>query len=398
MAQERRVLLANGQYITIVQTTGTSAEDVMSQNAVTTELNTKLSKTDAIQFIKTVETATQLSAAPTTATTQHTVTADSVSKTVDYVIGEMVRVPSSDSDTGYEFYQLHNKTVQSGAVWSVVGGGGSSNTYETVIVTVTREDGTVVTGVTVDIADVSYVTGSDGKAIGKVLLTTSYTVRCDGISGYITPLTRTFTAQVPQREVSMVYKSFKIGVFIEATNMGLYASSDWDSNKTPNSIVILTDSAKFRMALTQPSYTMAIHNNAYDTFENYMKAISNQTAAKADYNGSGNTANIMKLQSSTSYAAGYCNAFTFPDGSTKGFLPSLGQLWLAYQNKTAVDAALTACGGIAMGTSNGYWSSTFSHTYSATEYRFFWYLNWSDGAVNDSYVANDIYVRPFAAY
>ena len=395
MSEQRRVLLANGQYITIVQTTGTSTEDVMSQNAVTTALGAKLGKSDAISFIKTVETATQLSAAPTTATTQHTVTADSVSKTVDYVIGEMVRVPSTDSDTGYEFYQLHSKTAQSGAVWSVVGGGGSSNTYETVIVTVTREDGTVVTGVTVNIAGASYVTGSDGKAVGKVLLATSYTVRCDGISGYITPLSQTFTAQVPQREVSMVYGNIKTGVFIEATNMGLYNSSDWDSNKTPNSIVVLTDSVRFRMAVTQPSSTMRIHSNYTDPLENYMKAISHQTAAKADYNGSGNTANIMKLQSSTSYAAGYCNAFTFPDGSTKGFLPSLGQLNLAYQNKAAVDAALSKCGGTAMNTNN-YWSSTFWGVNGSN--RYCWILYWSDGRVNYGGLNYGSCVRPFAAY
>ena len=395
MSEQRRVLLANGQYITIVQTTGTSTEDVMSQNAVTTALDAKLGKSDAISFIKTVETATQLSAAPTTATTQHTVTADSVSKTVDYVIGEMVRVPSTDSDTGYEFYQLHNKTAQSGAVWSVVGGGGSSNTYETVIVTVTREDGTVVTGATVNIADIPHVTGSDGKAVGKVLLGTSYTIRCDGISGYITPLTRTFTAQVPQREISMVYGNIKTGVFIEATNMGLYTSDNWDSSKTPNSIVVLTDSVKFRMAVTQPSSTMQISSDYTAPLENYMTAISDQTAAKADYNGSGNTANIMRFQSSTSYAAGYCNSFTFPDGKTKGFLPSLGQLNLAYQNKAAVNAALSKCGGTAM-TNNYYWSSTFWGVDGST--RNCWILTWSDGSVIGYYLSSNYYVRPFAAY
>ena len=396
MSEQRRVLLANGQYITIVQTTGTSTEDVMSQNAVTTALGAKLGKSDAISFIKTVETATQLSAAPTTATTQHTITADSVSKTVDYVIGEMVRVPSTDSDTGYEFYQLHNKTAQSGAVWSVVGGGGSSNTYETVIVTVTREDGTVVTGVTVNIAGVSYVTGSDGKAIGKVLLGTSYTVECISyLAWYVRPSLRTFPAQVPQREVSMVYETVKTGVFIEATDNVLYLSNDWPSNKTANSIVVAGNGVSFRMALTQPS-PKKIHSNYTDPLENYMKAISNETTAKADYNGSGNTANIMKLQSSKSYAAGYCNAFTFPDGSTKGFLPSLGQLNLAYQNKAAVDAALSKCGGTAMNTNNQYWSSTFWGVIGSN--RHCWILSWSDGIVDGIGLNLTLYVRPFAAY
>ena len=396
MSEQRRVLLANGQYITIVQTTGTSTEDVMSQNAVTTALDAKLGKSDAISFIKTVETATQLSAAPTTATTQHTVTADNVSKTVDYVIGEMVRVPSTDSDTGYEFYQLHNKTAQSGAVWSVVGGGGSSNTYETVIVTVTREDGTVVTGTTVNIAGVSYVTGSDGKAICKVLLGTSYTVECvDYLAWYVRPSLQTLTAQVPQREVSMVYETVKTGVFIETTDNVLYLSNDWPSNKTPNSIVVAGNGVSFRLALTQPSSTMQIHNTYDAALENYMTAISNETAAKADYNGSGNTANIMKLQSSTSYAAGYCNAFTFPDGSTKGFLPSLGQLNLAYQNKAAVDAALSKCGGTAM-TQDYYWSSTFWGVNGNR--RTCWTLNWSGGNVYYDYLYTNYYVRPFAAY
>ena len=394
MSEQRRVLLANGQYITIVQTTGTSTEDVMSQNAVTTALDAKLGKSDAISFIKTVETATQLSAAPTTATTQHTITADSVSKTVDYVIGEMVRVPSTDSDTGYEFYQLHNKTAQSGAIWAVVGGGGSSNTYETVIVTVTREDGTVVTGVTVNIEGVSYVTGSDGKAIGKVLLGTSYTVECISyLAWYVRPSLRTLTAQIPQREVSMVYETVKTGVFIEATDNVLYLSNDWPSNKTANSIVVAGNGVSFRMALTQPS-NMAIGSHA-DPLENYMTAISDETAAKADYDGVGNTANILKAQPSAEYAAGYCNAFIFPDGKTKGFLPSLGQLNLAYQNKAAVDAALSKCGGTVM-TSNYYWSSTFWGEYGSG--RSCWKLNWSGGSVLDDGLSGIAYVRPFAAY
>ena len=396
MAMERRVLLANGQYITIVQTTGTSTEDVMSQNAVTTELNTKLSKTDAISFIKTVETATQLSSAPTSATTQHTVTANGASKTVDYVIGEMVRVPSSNSDTGYEFYQLHNKTAQSGAVWSVVGGDNSSNTYETVIVTVTHEDGTAVTGVTVNIAGVPYVTGSDGKTIGKVLLGTSYTVECNGIIGYMAPLSQTFTAQVPQREVSMVYGNIKSGVFIEATNMGLYVSSEWSSNKTANSIVVVGNGVSFRMAVTQPSSMMAISSAYTDPLENYMTAISSSTEAILDYDGAGNTARIMKMQPSTSYAAGYCNAFTFPDGKTRGYLPSFGQLWLAYQNKAAVNAALTACGGTAMAA--GYHqSSTFWGIYSGT-YRRCWSCQWNQGYTANENLTESNYIRPFAAY
>jgi hypothetical protein len=91
---------------------------------------------------------------------------------------------------------------------------------------------------------------------------------------------------------------------------------------------------------------MRIHDSYYGELNYYMTGISNQTQAKKDYDGATNTTNIMKLQKSKMYAAGWCNAFSFPSGK-KGFLPSLGQMMTAYLNKAAVDAALTKAGGTA---------------------------------------------------
>ena len=187
------------------------------------------------------------------------------------------------------------------------------------------------------------------------------------------------------------------GVYIEGLDGKVYSIylnqgvDVWQSGKTANSIIVASGDVKFRIALTQPS-SMAIGSFA-DPLENYMTAISDRTAAKADYNGSGNTANIMKLQSSTAYAAGYCNAFTFPNGKAKGFLPSWGQLNLAYQNKAAVDAALSKCGGTAM-FGGYYWSSTFWGVRGG--YRGCWILSWSDGYVSDDGLNGSLYVRPFA--
>ena len=186
------------------------------------------------------------------------------------------------------------------------------------------------------------------------------------------------------------------GVYIEGINGKFYTVDNWKGGNAANSVIVASGDVKFRIALTQPS-NKAIGNSHTDPLEYCMTAISDETAAKADYNGSGNTANIMKLQSSTAYAAGYCNNFIFPDGKTKGFLPSLGQLYLAYQNKAFVDAALAACGGTAMNTSNYYWSSTFWGVIRGN--RRCWGLYWSDGDVYFSgYVDFDRFVRPFAAY
>ena len=127
-----------------------------------------------------------------------------------------------------------------------------------------------------------------------------------------------------------------------------------------------------------------------------MTEISDSSQAKLDMKSAENTANIMKLQSGTGYAAGYCNAFTFPDGKTKGLLPALGWLQTAYDNKAAVDACLAACGATAMDTSNYHWASTFWGVFNI--FRYCWILRWSDGRVDYGSLDGSRRVRPFAAY
>ena len=186
------------------------------------------------------------------------------------------------------------------------------------------------------------------------------------------------------------------GVYIEATNGELFTADKWTGSLTPNSVVVIQDEVRFRIALTQSSNTMQIHSSYSGTLENYMTAISDTAQAKLDMKSAENTANIMKLQSGTGYAAGYCNSFTFPDGKTKGLLPALGWLQTAYDNKAAVDACLAACGATAMDTSNYHWASTFWGVNGS--YRRCWMLYWSDGRVTSSNLSNSLRVRPFAAY
>ena len=186
------------------------------------------------------------------------------------------------------------------------------------------------------------------------------------------------------------------GVYIEATNGELFTADKWTGSLTPNSVVVIQDEVRFRIALTQSSNTMKIHSSYSGALENYMTAISDSSRAKLDMKSAENTANILKMQSSTSYAAGYCNSFTFPDGKTKGLLPALGWLQTAYDNKAAVDACLAACGATAIDTSNYHWASTFLGVYSSD--RLCWVLRWSDGRVGGGNLGGSGRVRPFAAY
>ena len=353
MAQERRVLLANGQYITIVQTTGTSSGDVMSQSAVTAALNAK-------------------------ANVSHTHNASSI--------------------TGGTFGTAR---IADGAITKVKLGSDillPSTSYETVRVSGLTSGGTVAIGAEVTIGGDFYRFDSTGVVSAQIPYGQVYKVQAYFNNTWVGGYEATFTASTSSRTISITYAETN-GVFIEAKDGMLYTSNEWVSSKTANSIVILTDNVKFRMALTEAPSAMSLSDNDVTNIDKYMTAISAETEARVDYDGAGNTANIIKVEPSTKYAAGYCNAFTFPDGKTKGFLPSLGQLSLAYQNKDAVSAALSACGGTAMMTiRNYYWSSTFHSVYQKNSSRRYWSFGWHGNHCANELIYGTEAIRPFANY
>jgi hypothetical protein len=77
-----------------------------------------------------------------------------------------------------------------------------------------------------------------------------------------------------------------------------------------------------------------------------------------DYDGEVQTTVILSElgnNSSAAPAAYYCRAFTFPNGK-KGYLGAAGEWWAAFNNKVAIESALSKCGGSAA--KYYYWTST----------------------------------------
>ena len=182
------------------------------------------------------------------------------------------------------------------------------------------------------------------------------------------------------------------GIYIEGLNRKVYAVDNWQSSYGANSIVVASGDVKFRMALTQAPSSMAMSVNAYAPLDKYLTGKLGEDEAKLDYDGAGNTANILKVEPSTSCAAGYCNAYIFPDGKTKGYLPSFGQLWLIWEFRDVVDNVLSACGGDTIITSyKNYWSSTYEG--NTKFYQIFWQGSISSGG---QWPNREYYARPFA--
>lgn len=262
----------------------------------------------------------------------------------------------------------------------------------------------LTSGFTITVKDSSGTvlgTSTSASKTFSIAKETVYYVYASSVNGYIvTESFGPYTAVAGgSRTVSVAYAyrpgttNPSNGVYIKDTE-GYYHTTDaWDGTYTADCVAVITRSYRFGIALTEASSTMQIHDSYAGALENYMTEISDETQAKADYDGATNTTNIMKLQSGTGYAAGWCNAFSFPSGK-KGFLPSLGQMWAAYSNKAAVDAALTKAGGTAL-TSTYYWISTFWGVLGAG--RRCWLLNWGDGRVGNGHLSDYSRVRAFSA-
>jgi len=262
------------------------------------------------------------------------------------------------------------------------------------------------------VESIDETTGEVTETLGDVLATqttasatheltwgTKYKIVCGDAEGFAAPAdSQTFVADVEYRTYDAVYvydpglTTPTNGVWIQSVDGKYYSEDNWDGSKVADCVAVVTSSCRFGIALTEASSKMTIHSDASGELEDYMTAISDETQAKADYNGANNTANIMKLQSGTGYAAGWCNAYTFPSGK-KGFLPSLGQMWAAYNNKAAVDAAITKAGGTAL-TSTYYWTSTYFSVYFSGQ-RTCWVLLWSNGYVVSHSLSYNFHVRAF---
>lgn len=189
------------------------------------------------------------------------------------------------------------------------------------------------------------------------------------------------------------------GVYIMHKNRFLVKREKWSfSNDEASGVAVKTDNCAFVIAKEEQSY---ITWGGYSTLINGCVTITVKNTAKTDYKGKENTdAIVSQLGTGSEYAARYCKEYTFPHG-VKGYLPALGELWEALQNKSEVDACMSKIGGKAFYDEliGNYrkWSSTQYNNNNA------WYLDWYEEDISyeskDYYQVNDDhFARAFAPF
>ena len=338
-----------------------------------------------------------LSSAPTSSTL--TFTDNGVRRS--FKVGYMCRVADSSAEHGYKFYQLYDISGNN-AVWGEISGGGGDYN-ETVTVTLkstvsssdSKLNGAVVTVKNTNAngeTQTQTQTWMGTPLVFNIPAVNTYTVSASIVSGYATPLELSYTAGVgTSRAVAIVYKYIRFGIYIYDTDGNFTKADDWNTanNRKAVGVSVCTENSAFVIA---PTYDSAKKQwCGYGTTISGIVTSTDSATAKKDYAGESNTDKIIaQLGKGKAPAAEYCRSLSFKNGK-KGYLWSLGEAQDAFNNKAAIDAAMSKIGGTAISTDSYYWTST---QYSSSDA---WKLYWNYGDVNGSYKDNYYCVRAVCA-
>lgn len=231
----------------------------------------------------------------------------------------------------------------------------------------------------------------------KIPFGVAYTVNASDVSSYITPALYEKTADTPTNVVSMryVYKTDPgitnptNGVWIQSVDGKYYSENDWDGSKTPNGVAVVSSNCEFVMAL-EDAHSYTCQWGGYGSEVSGITTTTDVSIAKTDYDGEAQTTTILDVlgnNSSNAPAAYYCRAYTFPNGK-KGYMGAGGEWQAVFDNKTAIDSALTKCGGISM--EGYYWTSTQYNSdrswYMTFNYSYLTYFEKGGGQFDNAYV------------
>ena len=206
--------------------------------------------------------------------------------------------------------------------------------------------------------------------------------------------TRAFLAVSPLGESGVSPSEASNGVYVYANNGKLYTPGEWDTanNDLAVGVAVVTDDCKFAIGKTGRNNSIVWSNALYGSDVSGILSTIDSTTALTDFVGENNSRLIREASSgedSSNNAAHWCYAQTITvNSATKhGYLAAAGEWQAAYDNKSAVDSALSKIGGAAMFVARN-WSST---KYSSDDA---WTIRWSDGKWGGGSTGNAKYACP----
>lgn len=205
-----------------------------------------------------------------------------------------------------------------------------------------------------------------------------YIVAKNEYSGYEKPI---YTYSMPEYNSTTIILNYKEiqDIYIQHIDGTLYTTDEWTAggyaNDQANGVAFVSVSTSFVIAKGNASNSNLAWGGYNKTIADIVTSTSTSTAV-LDFDGENNTTKIIEQLSGytdSSSIAGApaseaCAAYVFPNGKL-GYLGSLGQWQAVYNNKDAVNSAISLIGGSTFST-NEYWTSTQHSTTNSWCFRF----------------------------
>ena len=174
-----------------------------------------------------------------------------------------------------------------------------------------------------------------------------------------------------------------------STSTGSAGSAYLPSDKFTGTVSYVDPGTKYdgtsRTMIPSPYIT---RDGEYKPNPEYYKEISGNNCL-SDFNGLANTEYLQSLGSDYQ-AAQYCWSYSDGSSNLQWYLPAAGELGFIMPRFNAINAAITAVGGVAVAEDNGFWSSSeYSSNGAYGVYA-------GNGYVNRYFKNYTYYVRPFA--
>lgn len=224
---------------------------------------------------------------------------------------------------------------------------------------------------------------------------TAYTISASNVTGYNKKISESsITAGQQTRTVTVTYSKIPNGVYICDNTGALTAVKSWNTSNNSSAIgvAVISDKCRFVIGKTQNNSGTEWSKKLYGEIVSGITTTEEKSTAKTDYDGKSDSYTIVNLTKGETNAFNWANSktITVKGRTLYGYIGAVGEWQQAYNNKSAVDSALSKIGGTAMDTSDRYWASTQALGASA------WYLKWSDGEVYHTFKSGyDHYARAF---
>ena len=198
-----------------------------------------------------------------------------------------------------------------------------------------------------------------GVGANKVNATSGTTITITPITsydGYIAPQATTVTMSSASYSQTMDYTEETL-IYIKHINGTLYTTDEWTSGGYSNDVadgvcVMRSESGGFVIAKEDVSSSMY----SWGGYNIDLIGLERLNISK-DTDGYGNTHKIIEqIGTGNAPAAEACVAYTFPSG-TKGYLPALGEWYIASNHIDAIKSARSLIGSVGMNALY-YWSSS----------------------------------------